>query len=574
MLLDDLDSSRYYRGEMTSTARVLVLASAAEGRVRRVVGREIALHGSEAVTVGVPEPEAWRYERLGCSLLTLGEEGFDLTSAAARAGVAEAGFDLLVMPIGFPRPGFGQLLRLVGEGAPLLVRVETWAGIRIANRWLVAAYLGLLFVALHLPVRLLVRLLRSVDGAVLLLLQQLARTRRSRWHESPGEDRPLCHVINSLHTGGAQRNVVDYVLHCRERGKVVHLLLLHRDTGHLGDELRDSGVVVEVIQDRIEANVVSRCFLAAFPRVAMVWAVASRLRALRPAYVWSWLFLANVVTATAGRLVGVPRIICSELGMSDWKTWPQYRHWWYRPADRLAALLADRMVVNAAALVRDFASWARLPIERITFIPNGINATRLLSAGWRDVRDALDLPPDIPLVLAVGRLAPVKDYPLLLRSLARVKTRGVECRLVILGEGALLSELEACTRELGLADWVRFPGRSAQPQSFYRSADVFALSSRIEGMPNVLMEAQLFGLPAVTTSAGGAAEVVEDGQTGFVVDIGDEAAFAVALERLLLDPSLRARFGQEAHRRVLEKFSWDRVGSRMDAMAERRSSGG
>lgn len=559
---------------MMAATRVLVLAAAGEKKVKRVVADEIRCGQGRAVMVGVRQLDAWRYEGLGCNVLSSGEEG---TSPEGLAGCLDAAGGTscqLVIPIGFPRQGFEQLLGLLWRNADVPVRVEGWGGLRITGRRLALAFLGVVFVLLHVPARLALRAIRVLDGAGLLLLQLAARARQSR--RSPGGRSGgfTCQVINSLATGGAQRQLVEYLRLCHDRGKRVHLLLLHRDPGYLEEDLPSAGIAVEVLQDRLEALPFGRLLAAAMPRVALVVALWARLRELRPDCVWSWLFLANVVSTTAGRLAGVPRLVASVRNTSDWKTWPQYRHWWLRPADHNAAVLADVTVVNAQTLLANHASWARVPESRLVFIPNGVNHARFLSSPWRSVRSELGLPQGIPVVLSVGRLSPQKDYPLLLRAAAQLKAEGVQYRLVVLGEGALLAELHKLAHELGVAEWVRFPGGSAEPQSFYRSADVFALSSRFEGMPNALMEAQLFGLPAVTTAAGGAGEVVLDGRTGFVVETGDEGAFAAALARLLRDAPLRQRLGREAQRLIIERFSWDRVAAQMDALAEVDSRAG
>lgn len=553
---------------MTQTSGVLVLATAGEEKVKRVVLDATRQSRGDEVVVGVRQPDAWRYEGLGCELLLLGEEETNLESLVAAFEDAQRAPRLLVVPVGFPRPGFGQLLRVIGNRLAPPIRVVAWGGLTITRRRLAFVFVGLVFLLLHVPSSILLRLLRFLDGVGLLSCGYLARCIKPRRVSGGAGSALTCQVINSLGTGGAQRQVVEYLRLSHGRGKKVQLLLLHRDPGQFEADLRAFGITVEVLGDRLKASRLGRLLDAAFPRVALVVVLWARLRQLRPDCVWSWLFLANVVSMPAGRLAGVPRLVASVRNTSEWKTWPQYHHWWFRPADHNAALLADATVVNARALLADHGRWARAPGERLVFIPNAIDVGRFLSAPWRDVRPELGLPPDVPVVLAVGRLSLQKDYPLLLRATARLKARGVEHRLLILGEGALLAELRNLAEEIGVAQWVRFCAPSRQPQSYYRSANVFALSSRFEGMPNVLLEAQLYGLPAVTTAAGGAGEVVVDGQTGFVVEIGDEKVFAEALESLLCDAPLRERFGREATRLVIERFSWEHVLARMDAVAE------
>ena len=139
-----------------------------------------------------------------------------------------------------------------------------------------------------------------------------------------------------------------------------------------------------------------------------------------------------------------------------------------------------------------------------------------------------------PVVIAAGTLAPWKGFAMLIDGFAQVQR---EARLIILGDGPLRGELEAQVERLGLAERVKLPGFVHQPINYFSRADVFALSSTVEGLPNVLVEAMIAGCtPVATDCPTGPREVLDGGRFGFLVPVGDAAAMAAAIEQALDQP--------------------------------------
>ncbi|TCT22053.1 glycosyltransferase involved in cell wall biosynthesis [Thiobaca trueperi] len=154
-----------------------------------------------------------------------------------------------------------------------------------------------------------------------------------------------------------------------------------------------------------------------------------------------------------------------------------------------------------------------------------------------------------PLIVALGGLRQVKDFATLLRAFARLQRP--DARLVIIGEGKERAALAALARRLGIQDRVDLPGFVANPFPWLARADLLALSSRREGLPNALVEALALGIPVVATDCtGGVRELLQDGQLGPLVPVGDPAALADAmtltLDRLAADDLNRDRLRQAA----------------------------
>lgn len=159
-------------------------------------------------------------------------------------------------------------------------------------------------------------------------------------------------------------------------------------------------------------------------------------------------------------------------------------------------------------------------------------------------------------LLSVGRLVSLKGQAILLEATAELLARGLDVRLTIVGDGPKREELVSYGEELGLVDRVHWAGAVGQDEipRHYAEADVFCLPSFAEGVPTVLMEAMLSETAVVSTRIAGVAELVDDGKSGLLVAPGRADLLAVAIERLLLDPSLRRRLGVAGRGKVEAEF--------------------
>jgi glycosyltransferase involved in cell wall biosynthesis len=160
------------------------------------------------------------------------------------------------------------------------------------------------------------------------------------------------------------------------------------------------------------------------------------------------------------------------------------------------------------------------------------------------------------LIGAVGRLAGEKAFDVLVRSVHALVGRGLDARLVIVGEGGEREALERLASDLGIADRVTLPGWQADVRGYFEAMDVFALSSRREGLPNVLLEAMALEVPVVATRVNGVPRLVQDGRNGFLVEPGDLDGLTTALRGLLTNPGLRDLFRAAGRRTVETRYSF------------------
>ena len=228
-------------------------------------------------------------------------------------------------------------------------------------------------------------------------------------------------------------------------------------------------------------------------------------------------------------------------------------------------------LAQADALIGD--GWAAehlparlgMPIHRV---PKGVDADSFSPDG-PSLREDLHLERR-RVVVAVARLVPIKNVPLLVEAIARVRERVPNVHLLIVGDGPERSAVRALVGELGLVDCVTFAGQVAHRDTpaCYRTGDVFALSSDFDNSPNAVLEAMASGLPIVATEAGGIREFIGAGG-GLLSPRGDAAALARALERYLTDAAWARAVGAHNRRIAATEFSWPASARQLLAVYER-----
>ncbi|MCK6369911.1 MAG: TIGR03088 family PEP-CTERM/XrtA system glycosyltransferase [Gammaproteobacteria bacterium] len=226
-----------------------------------------------------------------------------------------------------------------------------------------------------------------------------------------------------------------------------------------------------------------------------------------------------------------------------------------RPGYRALRRAFRRVVTRYVALSRHIESYLVDTIgvdpARVTRICNGVDTARFTPAP-----EGL---PQTPFVVgSVGRVEPVKDYLTLARAFARLATDKAEAaRLVIAGAGSERERLLGYLREAGLGECCELPGASDDVASIMQRFSVFVLPSLAEGISNTILEAMACGLPVIATTVGGNAELIVEGETGYLVPPGDDAALAARLRHYLQHPEEAARHGRAARERAVREFSLD-----------------
>lgn len=223
---------------------------------------------------------------------------------------------------------------------------------------------------------------------------------------------------------------------------------------------------------------------------------------------------------------------------------------------------------------RDFINVYRLPETQVVLIPNGVDAEEFqaehLSPARGQVRQELGLSEKDLLLISVGNLSAEKGHEQLLANISDLAKYQLDVRLLIVGDGPLRQHLEFRSGELGLSNRVYFLGSRNDVPRLLASADLFVLTSETEGMPAVLIEAGMSGLPSVAFDVGGVAEVLNHGITGMLVAPGDQAGFGEALVKLCSDQDGRARMGDAARQRCRDLFDIRKVAMEYEELFQKK----
>jgi sugar transferase (PEP-CTERM/EpsH1 system associated) len=275
--------------------------------------------------------------------------------------------------------------------------------------------------------------------------------------------------------------------------------------------------------------------------------IITRLVALfrreRPHVVHSHNWATIPYTVVAARLAGVPVLIHGEHGYDDQRTISRRL-----VAKRLLARQVTRLTAVSSDLERILIERWRVPPERITCIPNGIELERFPVGGdFEGLRRELGLTPENRVIMSVGRFVPVKDFPTLIRAFAKIHAMRPGARLLLVGAGDP-AELERLAESLGVRGALLLPGPRGDVPALLGLCDVYVNSSTFEGMSNTILEAMAASRPVVATAVGGTPELVREGETGFLVPPGEDGALARRVESLLEDDALRVAMGATARK--------------------------
>ncbi|HEX6938513.1 MAG TPA: glycosyltransferase [Longimicrobiales bacterium] len=349
----------------------------------------------------------------------------------------------------------------------------------------------------------------------------------------------VLHVILNLNYGGMERLLVDMVRRIDRTQFDVHVLCI--------DYL---GIFAEGLDRYAGVHL-----LGPQPRLSMLRprALIDFLRRLRPDVVHShsgaW-----YKSALAARRAGVPLILHTDHGR------PEPDPWRNRFFDGLASRNTDVVVAVSEPLAHDLRRTIVARGVPIRVILNGVDTARFHPRpDDGGLRDALGLPPDVPVLGSIGRLAWDKGYDVVIDAFARLRTdwrRPTPAPvLVIAGDGAERADLERRIARHRLGDAVHLLGWRDDAPSLLAGFSVFTLASRMEGTSISLLEAMSTGIPSIVTDVGGNAAVLGPELRHALVPPDDAAALAAAWADLLADPDRARRDGIVARRRVERHFS-------------------
>jgi glycosyltransferase involved in cell wall biosynthesis len=352
-----------------------------------------------------------------------------------------------------------------------------------------------------------------------------------------GGPRRVAYVIGELGKGGAEYQLYE-LLRGLDRARFVPVVYALAAGGYWAGPIRELGFPVHEFAARGSAD------------VGRLRRLRHALRRLAPHVLHTVLWSGNSYGRLAALGLGIPVVIAAERNVIA-------RPAWQIAVGRLLDAWTDVYLVNSHAIADGLVRREGLPAAKMRVVHNGIDLDRLppFLLDRRAARRVVGVDAARRLVAQVGRLEPQKDYPTFLAAAARVAAALPDVDFVIVGDGALRADLETTARRLGIAERVRFLGLRHDVPAVLAGVDVLALTSRWEGLPNVVIEAMATGAVVVATDVGGCRELIASGETGVLVPPGNPEAVADALLGVLADPERAARQAVAARRRIEREFT-------------------
>jgi glycosyltransferase involved in cell wall biosynthesis len=371
----------------------------------------------------------------------------------------------------------------------------------------------------------------------------------------------IVHLITRMIVGGAQLNTLQTVLGQMKRGHKVTLVCGPQTgpEGQLLDRARAEGVDLRVVPS----------LWRELSPAKDAWVVADLvrlLRQLRPDLVHTHSSKAGIVGRWAARIARVPHVVHTVHGFSfhDYAGGRDL----YLTLERLSARRADRLIFISEPLRRLAEERGVGRPEQYAVVPSGIELSPFREGAAAEQSGELGLATGVPTVGTVARLVDGKGHSQILEMAPTIIAQVPDAQFVFVGAGPLQPALESESRRSGLEDRVRFLGLRQDVPHLLRHFDVFLLPTLWEGMGRVFLEAQAAGVPVVANRVEGVTDVVQHGETGFLVTPGETGAMAAHVVRLLLDSELRRTMGEAGRAFVDERFSDRTMVARLEQVYE------
>jgi glycosyltransferase involved in cell wall biosynthesis len=358
----------------------------------------------------------------------------------------------------------------------------------------------------------------------------------------------VVHLQKVAGISGSEAHLLALLPQLKQRGWDVRFLMLHEHEPGAWDfarELRARGIPLDAIP--LAADVDPIAFLR----------IAGYLGRTRPGILHTHLVHADVYGQLTGALTGIPVRVSTKHGFNEFR-----ENRGFALGDRAIASLAHTHI----AISRGLAHY----LEEVEGFDR--SSFEIVHYGIEPDGEPRPYTGDVPRLLCVGRLIPIKGHIVLLRAFAQARLQVPSLELDIAGRGPLEPALRALAKELGIEGAVRFLGHVAPIQRAIEGAAVVVVPSMGEGFGMVALEAMERARPVVAAEIGGLGELVEHDVTGYLVPPGQAEQLADAIVRLASDLGGAAELGQAGRRRALEQFLQERCTDRTEALYRRALS--
>jgi glycosyltransferase involved in cell wall biosynthesis len=384
------------------------------------------------------------------------------------------------------------------------------------------------------------------------------------------------HCIGTLSPGGAERQLVNFMTELARRGHDRQTLLTvypcEGDGAHYRHMLEDHPIDCRVNNEPIREEGVELIrnnpeivgLIKRLPDGFHAWTLDLwvDISLIKPDVAHFWLDHSNIWGAPAALLAGVPSVILSTRNVSPVNfpyLYSPYMHPWYVWLSRCPRV---HFINNSHAGAENYAEWMGVDKSAFEVVLNGVDLSHLHAATPAErleVRKELGLPAAAPVVVGAFRLSDEKRPTLFVETFAKALAVKPELHGVLMGVGPRLDDVMTRAEQLGVAHRLQCIGRRTDLPRVMSAMDVLLHTAWWEGTPNVVLEAQQLCLPVVVAKAGGAADAVDHGRTGYLVEREDEEALATRLIEVLDDLPGWKQKALHGPAFIEQKFSIDRM---------------
>ena len=266
----------------------------------------------------------------------------------------------------------------------------------------------------------------------------------------------------------------------------------------------------------------------------------------------------SIYGVIAGKILGKPVIVTIHNNIiMPYKRWAPIRNWLRKKATK-AMFSQAAVVIGVGDDIGKSMREQGLLSERtpIAIILNGVDYDKFAQPrNVEQIRESLELPSGSKVISCVSRLEISKGQTYLIQATARLKEKFPLLRVLLVGDGSLLQELQEQAKQAGVLEQVRFLGRRSDVPEILAASDIFVLPSIHEGVPLVVLEAMASQKPVVATNIPGTRELIADGDDGFLVTAKDDVSLAERIDELLSNPDFANSMGKTAQAKVERQFT-------------------
>lgn len=357
-------------------------------------------------------------------------------------------------------------------------------------------------------------------------------------------------VIWSLETGGAERFLVSLIKYL-DKTKFKPTVCCLNWEGIWAKELEDIDVEVIALNKRGKFDI------ASFIRLFKI------IKKGKFDIVNTHLWAADVLGRLAAILAGTPVIITTAQNVDVWK------NFLHRFTDRLLSYRTTKLIAVSQEVKKYYNQAVGIPLNKIVVIPNAIEMEKFKNVS--DISYLYDeflLKKEDIVFVCIGRLTGQKGQKFLLEAVSFIKDKYPQLRLILAGDGEDKEELYNISGRLNLDGQVIFGGYRKDIPQILNLADALILPSLYEGLPVCVLEAMAAGKPVIATKAGGTPELINDGETGFLVPTENPQALSSAIEKLVNLPDKGRMMGAKGREVVMNRFSIENIAAQTGGLFE------